>query len=130
MKRVKLFMPVILFTVVFYGCVYNNEEELYGNKPSDNCNTENVTYTGIIKPILTARCYSCHSNSAANSFGAGINLENFNELTLKVTSGKLLGVITHSPGFQPMPQPQGAVKLDDCSIEKIRTWINNGAKND
>lgn len=125
MKRVKLIMPVIiLFTVVFCSCVYNNEEELYG----DNCNTENVTYTAIIKPILTARCYSCHSNSAANSFGAGINLENFNELTLKVISGKLLGAITHSPGFPAMPK--GGVKLDDCSIEKIRTWINNGAKND
>lgn len=113
---------------VFCSCVYNNEEELYGSNPLDNCNTENVTYAGTIKPILTVRCYSCHSNSTANSFGAGNNLEDFNDLTLKVNSGKLLGAITHSPGFPAMPQ--GGVKLDDCSIEKIRTWINNGAEND
>lgn len=127
MKRLTLLIPLFFLTFILTRCTYNNEEDLYGENPSGSCDTENVTYAGTIKPILTDNCYSCHSSSNANSFGAGINLETFNQLLTVVNNGKLLGAISHSPGFPKMPQ--GSAKLDDCTIEKIKTWIENGATN-
>lgn len=127
MKRVASWIFLFFISFIFGRCTYNSEEALYGDEPSGNCNTENVTYSKTIKPILTASCYSCHSASTASSFGAGINLENYSQLIAVVNNGKLLGAVTHSPGYPAMPQ--GGAKLDNCTIEKIKAWINNGAAN-
>lgn len=124
MKKISSWMILIFLSAAFYSCRYDNEEELYGDAI---CDTSNVTYTNNVKPVLTANCYSCHSTSNAPTFGSGIKLENYDDLMVQVNNGKLVGTITHSPGYPAMPQ--GRAKLDDCSIEKILTWINNGAPN-
>jgi hypothetical protein len=38
-----------------------------------------------------------------------------------------MGAIRQQSGYKAMPQ--GASKLDDCSINKIGRWINLGAQN-
>ncbi|MBN1987718.1 MAG: hypothetical protein JW761_15505 [Prolixibacteraceae bacterium] len=124
MKHINSWMMLILLSVAFFSCRYDNEEELYGDAI---CDTSNVTYAQTVKPILTASCYSCHSVSNANSFGSGINLETYSELMIQINNGRLVGAISHSPGYTPMPQV--GAKLDDCSIEKIKAWINEGAAN-
>lgn len=126
MKRLTPWLILLFFSILLIRCQYDNEEELYGG--SDNCDTSNVTYSQTVKPILTNNCYSCHSASNANSFGEGINLETYSELITVANNGRLLGAIEHSSGYDPMPL--GGNKLDDCTIEKIKAWINNGATND
>ena len=98
---------------------YDVEEELY---PTTECETNGITYSGIILPIIENNCYSCHD--AANNFG-GITLEGYTQLKSYVDNGSLLGVIRHDSGFSPMPK--NLAKLLDCEIAKIETWINNGA---
>jgi mono/diheme cytochrome c family protein len=124
MKQISSWIMLLFLSVAFFSCSYDNEEDLYGN---EICDTSSVTYSKTIKPVLTANCYSCHSTSNAPSFGSGIKLENYDDLMVQVNNGKLVGAITHSPGYPAMPQ--GGAKLDDCPIEKIVTWINNGAPN-
>lgn len=126
MKRFSPWLALLFCSIFLISCQYDNEEELYGK--GGDCDTSNVTYSQTIKPILTASCYTCHSTGNAPSFGSGINLENYNELMIRVNNGKLVGAISHSPGYSAMPQ--AGTKLDDCTIEKIKTWINNGALND
>jgi cytochrome c5 len=123
MKQFTSWLGLLAFSFFLVSCEYNNEEELYGDK--QDCDTSNVAYSQTVKPILTASCYSCHSVSNANTFGSGINLETYSELMIQINNGKLVGAISHSPGFTPMPQV--GAKLDDCSIEKIKAWINEGA---
>lgn len=126
MKRLIPRLAILFWSLFFTSCQYDNEEELYGK--GGDCDTSNVTYSQTIKPILTASCYTCHSSSNAPSFGSRINLENYNELMIRVNNGKLVGAISHSPGYTAMPLV--GAKLDDCTIEKIKTWIDNGALND
>jgi hypothetical protein len=90
-----------------------------------DCDTVNVTYSGTVKPILQTNCYGCHSGATPPK---GLNLTLFNAVKTVASNGKLAGVISHAPGFPQMPQ--GASKLPDCSIAKIKAWINKGALED
>jgi hypothetical protein len=40
-------------------------------------------------------------------------------------NGQLYGTINHESGYSPMPQ--GEAKMDDCSIAKIKKWVDAGS---
>lgn len=107
---------LILMTI---GCSYDNEIDYYG---SMNCDLDNVTFNETIDPILERNCRSCHFSGN----GTGIELSTYEDVGDLAENGKLLGSIKHQPGYDPMPQ---GGKLDDCTIEKIETWITNGYPN-
>lgn len=88
------------------------------------CDTTAVTFTGNVVPVLQKYCYGCHSSS--NSSG-GIDLTNFNQLTLLIGKGSLLGSIRHEAGYIPMPQ--GGNKLSNCEIATFKIWIDDGTQN-
>jgi hypothetical protein len=54
-------------------------------------------------------------------------LEGYSNVKAKVTDGRLFGAINHSPGYAPMPD--GQPKMDQCDINKVKTWIDAGAPN-
>ncbi|MBK7407794.1 MAG: hypothetical protein IPL49_09125 [Saprospirales bacterium] len=113
---------LVLFSLIFEaGCYYDVEEELYSDT---GCDTSNVTYSGVILPLLQDNCYICHN--AASQFG-GIILEGYDQVVTHVASGELLGAIKQEAGFTPMPLNQA--KLQECVIAKVEAWINNGALN-
>ena len=114
-----LFWMLLIFAIQQGACYYDVEEELYG---TTECSTDNLSYKNDILPILENRCYGCHD--AASNFG-GITLEGYSSLRTYVDNDQLLGVIKHEAGFSPMPK--NAAKLLDCEIEKIETWIGEGA---
>jgi hypothetical protein len=110
----------LLVMLIFPGCYYDNEEELYGN----NCDTSSVTYSLSIKPIIDGSCNSCHSTASAQG---GIILDTYTSLKGFADSGQLSGVINQKTGFSPMPK--GGSKLSDCSISTIDKWITDGSPN-
>ncbi len=128
MKRIVVQFGLIIIAVVsIIACSKQNEEELFGNKPGNGgvtCDTSNVSFTGSVVPILQNNCEGCHN---AGFPSGGVNLVGFNNVQAAANSGRLLGAITHSSGFSPMPKD--AAKLSSCDIEKIRIWINNGTLN-
>ncbi len=120
MKR-KIFILLVLGAFIISGCYYDKEDLLYGN----NCDTSNTTYSSTITGILNNYgCLGCHVG--VNPSG-GINLENYTNVKAVVDNGKIYGAITHSPGFVPMPD--GAAKMNDCDIKKVKAWIDAGAPN-
>ena len=121
MEKLKLIIVLTLVQILFVGCYYDVEEELY---PSIDCQVENMSLANDILPILNNDCMGCHS--AAANFG-NITLEGYDELTKYVNDGSLIGVVKHGAGFSPMPK--GAAKLLDCEVEKIQSWIDDGALN-
>src|SRR4051812_5413525 len=112
----------ILFIVFIQGCYFDKNELL--NPPAISCDTTKITYSGTINPILVANCAGCHSGANAP---LGIKLDQYNTVKGLATTGMLIGVITHAPGFDPMPKNGGII--NDCSISKIRLWIAAGALN-
>lgn len=112
---------VILAFIGFLGCTNHNEEEYFGN---NSCNTDNISYSETIFPIIENSCLSCHNS---NNSSGGINLSNYESIKSSAQSGQLLGSIKHSSGYSPMPQ--FGEKLSECTIAQVEAWIEQGMKN-
>lgn len=129
MKRMYSLLPVLLLTALVISCSKSNESDLDndgGNNGGNTCDTANMKFTANVKPILQSNCYSCHSNANSSASG-GVKLEDYADVKAHADDGDLLGTITHSSGFPPMPQ--GGNKLSECNINKIRAWVERGALN-
>ncbi len=98
-----------------------------GAKNTVNCNCScddtKFKYSEDIEVLLNNSCVGCHK---PGFLGGNINLVGYYNVKIQVTNGKLLGSITHSSGFVPMPQ---GGKLSECEITKVQNWINAGALN-
>ena len=105
----------------FIGCKNDKAALLY---PADVCDTTNVTYSGTILPILRDNCYRCH---AGNQTVAPFHLDSYDAASTVALSGQMYGAITHQTGYSPMPK--NAEQLSDCTISKIKKWIDQGAPN-
>jgi hypothetical protein len=81
-----------------------------------------VRYSQFVQPLLQAKCTGCHNNS--NPQG-GINLSNYDKVKPYVTNGKLYLSVSRSTNWMP----KGGAKLDNCTVTKLKKWINDGALN-
>ncbi len=121
-KALSISASLLLTMYLGTGCYNDNREDLY--PATDNCDSTNVSYSSFIAPLMNASCATSACHDAATASYA-IILDNYAGVQQIALNGKLLGSITHSGGFYPMPQ--NMPKLDDCTIAKIRNWINAGA---
>lgn len=87
------------------------------------CDTSDVKYSGFIVDLMEQHCNVCHSTAAASG---GIVTDNYASLETLANTGSLFGVINWNDGFSAMPQ--GQEKLDNCSIAKVKVWIDEGAQ--
>jgi len=122
-----IFFPVLVICVILLvpGCYYDSEEYLYPQL-GNQCDTTNVTFGLSVKPLLESYCYGCHSNSTS-SLGGNIRLEDYADVKTRADNGSLLGSISYSAGFSPMPM--GAAKLENCNIAIVQKWIDTGTLN-
>lgn len=123
----KILTITFLSLFLFYSCYYDNEEDLYPVSEINKCDTSNISFSNHIFPIIHNNCNNCHSDVLAPSLGGHISLENYSHIKYSVEEGSLLGSIEYETGYVSMP-PEG--RIDDCSINKIKVWISNGAEND
>ena len=109
------------------GCYYDTEEELYPD--GSPCDTTNVTYSGVVLPVIQDNCRNCHSGSAPQGNVLLDSYENIAAAGRKPAGqyGSLYGAISHDPGNSPMPK--NGNKLSGCTIEQIKKWIDDGAPN-
>ena len=112
----------IIFSMIFMsaGCYKDNEKTMY---PGD-CNTDNVSFSQTITPIINNNCVSCHTEVDGSG---GISLANYADIVSCANSGKLLGSIKQESGYKAMPQ--GGSPLSDCSISQVEAWIQQGTPN-
>ena len=119
---------IILAFLIMQGCYYDNEECLY---PDDGepCDTTGVTYAGTVLPLLQERCISCHSGAQPSGNISLDSYESVREAALKPAGepGSLYGAINWAPNNSNMPQ--GQAKLPECTILRVKTWIDAGAPN-
>ena len=108
---------------LIFSCSKENEEQLAENNPT-SCESTNMTYTANIKPILQSFCFGCHGNGLSQN---GINFDTYAGVKTVADNGKLVGAISHAPGFVAMPQ--SAAQLSECNINKIKNWVSTGALN-
>jgi len=130
MKIIYLF----ILLAVFYSCTYHNEETLYPPKPinptdtTPTCDTINVKYSTIIKPILEANCTSCHSpNGSYGSVDFTTYDGVFGWASDDGANSRIYLDVSHHPNGKPMPKD--LPKLPDCQIAQIKKWCEIGAPN-
>lgn len=93
------------------------------NLKCGDCDTTLYTFTQHIKPIIDNYCLGCHNAPAP---AMNINLSTHAGIKAIADNGKLYGSVAQLQGFSPMPKGS---KLSDCSIVKIKKWIDAGAPN-
>jgi mono/diheme cytochrome c family protein len=117
----------IIFSFL-YSCTFDNTEEYYAYLNTDtieDCgDTLEVSFWTEVFPVIADNCSSCHNDIV--SYG-GRNYDHYNGIIEVVDNGKLLKVINHTPGYPQMPRD--APKLQQCQIDKIEAWINQGSLN-
>jgi hypothetical protein len=91
---------------------------------SATCDTVNVTYSASVMPVLKTYCVSCHR---AVSPSASIDLSTYAKVKVYASSGQLMGSITHTAGYKPMPSSTS--KLGTCEINQIKVWVTKGMLN-
>jgi hypothetical protein len=122
-------------TLLLSACYYDSMEELYpapiiipglNDSTASGCDTAKViTYTNDIKPIFSSNCgadNSCHKGSSSNS---GSDLSTY--AGAQGVAGSLVGAVTWDGSASQMPKGSTA-KINDCSIAKIKKWVNTGTK--
>lgn len=111
--------------LVAIGCYYDSQEILYNNVTPKPCDTTNITYAGKVAKIINDNCSACHS--ASTGLQSGIYLDTYEGLREQALNGKLMGDITQSPNFNPMPESGNM--LDPCSIAIIQHWVEMNTPN-
>ncbi len=123
-KTISILLASITLSILLYSCYYDKADYLY-RYASTGCDTMNtVSYGGAIQPILDQQCYSCHSGARPSG---GVAMGTYNTDKAIAINGMLVGTIAHASGYSPMPA--GAAKMDDCSIAKIKKWVEEGSPN-
>lgn len=116
----KLIIVLSVAVVAIISCKKDNAEDTFPTPVT--CDTSNVTFSGVVLPIIQAKC----TNGSCHGTGATFNLTTYAGLEEVASHGKLLPAINHTG---PKPMPDGQPKLDDCTIAKITKWVNDGAPN-
>lgn len=88
------------------------------------CDSNQFKYSTNVSVIIGTYCVGCHSGSAPSG---AINLSNYNGVRNVAISGRLVGAVSHAPGYSAMPK--NASKLSACQIAQITKWVNAGAPN-
>ncbi len=104
--------------------ILQGAEDLECDPNAAGCETDGISFSGFVFPLIQNNCEGCHSG---NTPAGGINLINHSTIAAQANAGSLYAAINHEEGFEPMPQ--GSDKLDECTIEKIKSWIDEGAPN-
>lgn len=115
--RLFIFLMLLL---AFTSCKYEKVEKVVQNGNPSACDTSQVSYKDDIRKIVKDNCGGCHTSSSPDG---GYRLDSYDGV--KASVGRLVGSVSHSSGFSPMPK--GGNKLDACSIQKIEKWVQEGA---
>ncbi len=93
------------------------------NECIEDCDILIVSFASDIAPIISTSCLSCHGSVFPNG---GVSLTNYSEIATLANSGKLLDVLKAQNGAPLMP-PSSA--LNNCKMNKITKWIEDGTPN-
>lgn len=113
--KFKFLSFIFILGLLFVGC---GDDE-------DECDTMDVTYTNSVASIFNASCAVSGCHVDGNEMNAWFSLEGYANAKGAADFGRIVGAITHTVDFSPMPK--NGDMLDQCSIDKITAWVNAGA---
>ena len=103
--------------------ILQGAKNLECDEDSTSCDLQDISYSGFVAGIIQTFCNGCHATGVASG---GIVTDNYTDVKSIVDAGRLYGALNWSQGYSSMPQGQS--KLNDCTIDKIKSWIDAGAQ--
>ncbi|MCC6371250.1 MAG: hypothetical protein IT236_09620 [Bacteroidia bacterium] len=88
-----------------------------------SCASTTVSFASNITPIINTNCVGCHGGT---NISGNINLSNYAGIQSAAASGKLYNAVAQNGAAISMPPSS---KLSACDIKKIKTWVDDGSKN-
>ena len=104
--------------------ILQGAENLFCDPELEPCDTEAVSYSTTVEPIISLHCVGCHSG---NPPAGGIDLSSYTGVKEVADLGSLVGTISWDAAFSNMPQ--NADQLPTCEIDQIKSWVEDGALN-
>jgi Planctomycete cytochrome C len=141
MKTIKEFLFTSLTVMLLTACIHeiptvDGTGNGGGNPPPTGgtevvCSKDSVYYVNEVQPILLSGCAMTGCHDVASHEG-DISLVTYANVMKIVKAGnangsKLINVMIRTDGERMPPPPLAAIPAEQ--IEKIKTWINQGAKN-
>jgi len=90
------------------------------NECFDDCNTDQVSFSETIWPMMQSYCTGCHSSGSP---GGGIVIEDYADMVAIADEGSLMGSVRYEDGYSPMPTNK---QLSECNISQLQKWIDEG----
>ena len=128
MKKIfSILISTVIISTLAISCQYDKADLVY---PVSVCDTATVRYSIEVQGVFDIYCKTCHGGTA--DMGGGIQLYDYTTASRYALDGvngegSLLSSVLQDGGVEPMPR--GKPKIDDCSINIIRAWVNLGAPN-
>ena len=130
MKKVLYFILLVSSTIIYIGC---DDSVTVADVDNREMPDSNVSYSKDIAPIFELKCVSCHGNGRLD---AGLDLTDWSRFVdgrivvpTAADNSVLVWTIEWRAGFPPMPPPNFSVPLTAEQIRGVKTWIDEGAKN-
>lgn len=134
----KIIFPLLIIGCVLVGCYNDKADVVNPNAALLGCDTTAVSFSATIAPLIANNnCNTCHGSGVAASAGGGIILDTYSGVQGSALTGQLIPAVRQDascatcnpayPAYEPMPK--GGSKIDQCSINQIIAWVNQGAKN-
>lgn len=120
-------ISIVLSVMWIISCQHSPDDNINPDNPGNPppvdtiaCDSSNVTYPGVVYPILQTYCISCHGGATPSG---GLNFTKYGDVAFVAETGQLLGALKHLPGFSPMPQ--NAPRISNCEIALIEKWVSD-----
>jgi hypothetical protein len=113
-------ISIILFTNCTKATGYPESKT---NTPTANtCDSSAITYTNFVAGVMSSNCTfsGCHDS------GSSFDLTTYAGVKLKVDDESFKRRVFDLKDMPPT-YSSGPKSLDDCTIGKLKKWINNGA---
>jgi hypothetical protein len=103
------------------------------------CAPSGVSFSKEVLPILSKNCAECHAPGKEGYVASGLDVSSYQALMKGGKFGPLvkpgdslsssLNMLIEGRAHPSIRMPHGRAKLPDKDIEILKTWVNEGAKN-
>lgn len=130
MRKVLYFILLVSLALNYLGC---DDSITVNDVDNREMPDSNVSFSKDIAPIFELKCVSCHGNGRLD---AGLDLTDWSRFVdgrivvpTEADNSVLVWTIEWRAGFPLMPPPNFSVPLTAEQIRGVKTWIDEGAKN-
>ena len=116
MKK-QVFFVAISFSIILASCTFEKVVPL-----PEGCN-ETVFYLKDVKPIIEAKCVTCHSS--VPTYLNAADFTNYSIIKEKIDDGSFKNRVFNLKDMAP----SGSNQLTEMELAKLRCWLGQGAHN-